>query len=58
MLQGSDEDAVEQRVLTEQESIARIEPLGFVKVGLAPVPLALSSCDKGQRFRDLAAIRH
>src|SRR5437773_12151162 len=45
------------RVLTEKVNVARIEPLGFVEVRLAPVPLASPARDIGQRFRNLAAIR-
>src|SRR5207249_8586199 len=40
-----------------QRNIARVEPLSFVEVGLAPVPLTSPACDVGQRFRNLAAIR-
>src|SRR5436309_12942561 len=36
--------------------VARVEPLGFVEVRLAPVPLALSPCNIGQRFRNPAII--
>ena len=32
-------------VLAEQVNVARIEALGFVKVGFAPVPLASSPFD-------------
>src|SRR6059058_369990 len=45
------------RVLGEQGNVARVKPLGFVEVRLAPVPLAAPPCDIGQRFRDSAAIR-
>ena len=34
-------------VLGEHVGVARIEPLGFVKVGFAPVPLASSPRDIG-----------
>src|SRR5438105_12250822 len=44
-------------VLGEQRNIARVEPLSFVEVGLAPVPLTSPACNVGQRFRNLAAIR-
>ena len=37
-------------------SIARVEPLGFVEVGFASVPLASPACDIGQRLRNPAAI--
>ena len=40
----------------EQENVARVEPLGFVEVGFAPVPLPSPPRDIGQRFRNLAAI--
>ncbi len=43
-------------VLGEEVSVARVEPLGFVEVRLALVPLASPSCDVGQRFRDAAVI--
>ena len=45
-----------KRVLGEQVNVARVEPLGFVKVRFAPVPLASPPRDIGQRFRNLAAI--
>ena len=45
-----------KRVLGEQVNVARVEPLGFVEVGLAPVPLASPPRDIGQRFRNPAAI--
>src|SRR6266498_2216875 len=44
-------------VLSEQGNVARVEPLSFVEIGLAPVPLTLPARDVGQRFRNLAAIR-
>ena len=43
-------------VLGEQVGVARVEPLGFVEVGFAPVPLASPPRDIGQRFRNPAAI--
>ena len=43
-------------MLGENVGVARVEPLGFVKVGLAFVPLASPSLDIGQRFRNQAAI--
>src|SRR5512133_1623154 len=45
------------RVLREEINIARVEMLRFVKVTLAPVPLASSPCDISQQFRNPAAIR-
>ena len=36
------------RVLGEEANVARVEPLGFVEVVFAPVPLALPPCDQGQ----------
>ena len=45
-----------KRVLGEQVNIARVEPLGFVEVRLALVPLASPPLDIGQRFRNPAAI--
>ncbi len=45
-----------KRVLAEQVNVARVEPLGFVKVGFALVPLASPPRDIGQRFRNLTAI--
>ena len=45
-----------KRVLAEQVNVARVEPLGFVKVGFAPVPLASPPLDIGQRLRNPAAI--
>src|SRR2546430_8917245 len=45
------------RVLGEQVNVARVEPLGFVEVRLAPVPLASSPCDISERLRNPAAIR-
>src|SRR5947208_7051365 len=46
-----------KRVLGKHVDVARVETLGFVKVRLAPVPLALSPCNIGQRFWNPAAIR-
>ena len=43
-------------MLGEEVNIARVEPLGFVEVRLAPLPLASPSCDVGQRFRNAAVI--
>src|SRR5882724_3119129 len=44
------------RVLVEQGNVARVEPLGFIEVRLAPVPLASPPRDIGQRFRNAGAI--
>jgi hypothetical protein len=44
-------------VLSEQGDVARVKPLSFVEVRLAPVPLTSPSRDIGQRFGNLAAIR-
>ena len=41
---------------SEQAHIARVEPLGFVEVRLAPLPLPLTPGDKGERLRNPAAI--
>src|SRR4029077_6648760 len=43
-------------VLGEQGNIARVEPLSFVEVGLAPVPLTSPARDIGQRLRNLTVI--
>src|SRR2546430_15983350 len=45
------------RVRAEQGNVARVEPLGSVEVGFAPVPLASSPCDISQQFRNPAATR-
>src|SRR5580704_4058531 len=47
---------IRSRVLSEHATVARIEPLGFVEVSLASVPLTAPSCDVGQRFWDAAVI--
>ena len=44
-------------MLGEQANVARVEPLGFVEVRLALVPLASPPREIGQRFRNPAAIR-
>ena len=44
-------------MLGEQVSVARVEPLGFVEVRLAPVPLASPPLQIRQRFRNQAVIR-
>src|SRR5947199_4443675 len=45
------------RVLGQQVNVARVEPLGFDEVRLAPVPLASPPCDISERLRNPAAIR-
>src|ERR1700730_15477470 len=40
---------IRKRVLAEQEGVARVQPLGFVKVGFAPVPLTSPAGDIGER---------
>src|SRR5438093_10792536 len=47
---------VGKAALREKANIARVEPLGFVKVGLAPIPLASPPRYIGQRFRNPAAV--
>src|SRR5262245_44927408 len=49
-------DDVGNGVLGQEFNIARVEPLGFVKTGLAPVPLASPPRSKGQRLRNAAAV--
>ena len=46
-----------KRVVSKQPNVARIKPLGFVKIGLAPAPLTLPPSNIGQGFRNPAAIR-
>ena len=43
-------------MLGKKINVARVEPLGFVEIRLAPVPLASPSLDIGQRLRNPAAI--
>src|SRR5215831_170292 len=43
-------------LLSEQIHIARVEPLRFLEVSLAAVPLALPARDIGKPFRNAAAI--
>ena len=43
-------------MLAEHVNVARVEPLDFVEVGLAPVPLVSPTRDIGQRLRNPAAI--
>src|SRR5262249_33673861 len=45
-----------KRVLGEKVNVARVEPLGFVEIGLTSLPLAPPSLEIGQRFRNLAAV--
>src|SRR6266513_1399177 len=49
-------ELIGKHMLTEYVNVARIEPLGFVKVRLAAVPLALSSCNICDGFRNPAVI--
>src|SRR5262245_14919328 len=44
-------------VLSEQGNVARIEPLSFVEIGFAAVPLTSPARDIRQRFGNLTAIR-
>src|SRR5438034_11004715 len=48
---------VGNRVLAEQLDVARVQPLGFVEVRLAPVVLPSPSLQKRQRLKNPAAIR-
>src|SRR5258706_9501721 len=50
------ETEIGNRVLTEKVNVARVQPLGFVEVRLAPVPLASPPRDISERFRNPAAI--
>ena len=43
-------------MLGEQVNVARVEPLGFVEVDFALVPLASPPLDISQRFRNPTAI--
>ena len=43
-------------VLAEHGNVAWVEPLGFVEIRLAPLPLASSPLDIGQGFRNPAAV--
>ena len=56
-LPGNDGDLSRKRVLGEKDNVARVEPLGFVEVGLAPIPMTPSAFDIGQRLRNSAAVR-
>src|SRR5262249_52122171 len=47
---------IELCMLSKQDDVARVEPLGLIEIRLAPVPLASPSRDRGQRCRNLAAI--
>src|SRR5262249_60454806 len=44
------------RVLVDHRNITWVEPLGLIEVRFAPVPLASSAREIGQRFRNPAAI--
>src|SRR5882724_13397123 len=44
------------RVLGKQVNVARVEPLGFDEVRVAPVPLASPPCDISEGLRNPAAI--
>src|SRR5205823_10961111 len=44
-------------MLSKYRNAAWVEPLGFVEVRLAPVPLASSSCDISEQLRNPATIR-
>src|SRR5439155_7648612 len=48
---------VGNRVLAEQLDVARVQPLGFVEVRLAPVQLASPPLQKRQRLKNSATIR-
>ena len=48
---------IRKRVLGEEVNVARVEPLGFVEMRLAAVPLTSPPRNKSQRFRNQAAIR-
>src|SRR5436190_16817252 len=43
-------------VLSKQVKVAWVEPLSFVEVGVAPVPLAAGSLDIGQGLNNPAVI--
>src|ERR1700745_131946 len=47
---------IEKPVLAGKVGGARVESLGFGKVGFAPVPLTAPPRNIGQRFRNLTAI--
>src|SRR5437870_9521714 len=49
-------DDIGKRMLGEYGNVAWVEPLSFVEIRLAPVPLASPARDIGQRFRNPAAI--
>src|SRR4029077_3270409 len=48
---------IQKGMLSEQANVARVEALGLIEVGLAPIPLASPPCDISQRFRNPAVIR-
>src|SRR5215831_19798333 len=45
------------RLVSKQPNVEWVKPLGFVKIGLAPVPFTLPPGNIGQEFRNPAAIR-
>src|SRR5438132_13853229 len=47
---------IKKPLLAEKVGVARVEALGLVKVGFAPVPLTSPPRNIGQRFRNLTAI--
>ena len=51
------ESDIGNRVLRAQVNVARVEPLRFVKVRFAPVPLAAPPFQIGQRLRNPTTIR-
>src|SRR5690349_23068886 len=48
--------AIRLRMLREQAHISRVEPLGFVEIVFALVPLTAPARDIGQQLRNPAAI--
>src|SRR5215467_5701009 len=48
---------IQGRVLAEQGKVARVKPLGFVKVGFAFVPLTSPALKISQGLRNLATVR-
>src|SRR5207249_16843 len=48
---------IELCMLSEQDDVAWVEPLGLVEIRLASVPLSSPSRDIGQRCKNLAVIR-
>src|SRR5215471_629132 len=45
------------RVVSKHPNVARVKPLGFVKIGLALAPFTLPPRNIGQGFRNPTAIR-